>query len=328
MSPMVSVCVPTYNRASLLRDSINSILNQTYRDYELIISDNASTDETEDIVNSFKDERIIYSRNKSNIGLRKNWSKCLSIANGKYISIFPDDDLMLPENIEKKVDILSKNSRLGLVHSKYHIIDIDGIVTKANTNWGHGPERFFDVLEDRDFLFGNKWNLINAPTVMLKRECYHTLGDFTDKLNFAFDYEYWLRIATRYDIAFLAEPLVQWRVHPDTMTVKNFSSDQVFRLSEDWAAKRIALNNYGRALDHRDKIMDLVLHNMSERLIWLYESMIENKTPQDIVIRNIFKVIKENPNALRLESVWKVVLKTMLSKNNIHRLKKVYALIK
>src|SRR5262249_206575 len=89
-APAVSVCVPTFNRAAMLKDCIASVLGQTWQDFELIVSDNASQDDTEKVVGSFEDRRIAYHRNPSNIGQRPNWNRCLDLAAGRYVALFFD----------------------------------------------------------------------------------------------------------------------------------------------------------------------------------------------------------------------------------------------
>ena len=112
-NPCVSVCIPTFNRCDFLKESIESVLTQTFEDYELLISDNASTDMTEELVRSYRDKRIRYSRNLNNIGVRNNMNNCLALSRGKYITILPDDDVMMPENLTKKVHVLNREKRVG-----------------------------------------------------------------------------------------------------------------------------------------------------------------------------------------------------------------------
>ena len=112
-TPKVSVCIPTYNRPDFLRQAIESVLAQTFSDYELIISDNASEDSTTDLISSFKDRRIIYIRKEKNIGAIDNFNSCLAAAKGEYITIFHDDDIMLPDNLAFKVEALDLTREWG-----------------------------------------------------------------------------------------------------------------------------------------------------------------------------------------------------------------------
>jgi glycosyltransferase involved in cell wall biosynthesis len=190
LEPAVSVCIPAYNRAKLLRELMESVLAQTFQNLELIVCDNASEDHTESVVRSFSDKRIRYFRSPQNLGHRENWNRCLRLARGNYIAILPDDDMMLPENLARKVEALLCSPQVGLVHSKHHLIDEEGRIIKYDTNWDHGPDRIVDVLEGRAGLLTAFLNTINLPTVLFRRACYEKLGGFSDRIKFAYDWEY------------------------------------------------------------------------------------------------------------------------------------------
>ncbi|HAK80314.1 MAG TPA: glycosyl transferase, partial [Runella sp.] len=130
----VSVIVPTFNRATYLKVAIESILKQKYKNLEIIITDNASTDNTIEIVEAFNDERIIYYRNPENIGIARNHNKALELCTGEYIQLFSDDDIMLPGCIQKKVDIFNRFQSVGLVHSDINIINSSGVIT-SESHW-------------------------------------------------------------------------------------------------------------------------------------------------------------------------------------------------
>ena len=122
-TPFFSILIPTYNRCNLLKATIEIILAQTFKDFELIISDNASTDETEKVVKSFKDKRIKYFKNKENIGAENNYKKVFSYAKGEYLFSMGDDDFILfDDSLEKVKRILDKEEfgflRLNLIERK------------------------------------------------------------------------------------------------------------------------------------------------------------------------------------------------------------------
>src|SRR5262245_7682998 len=135
-SPKVSVCIPTFNRAQMLREALLSVLTQTFEDFELIITDNASHDENREVVASIKDDRIRYIRQESNIGIVNNFNQCLHHSRGSYITIFHDDDLMVPDSLCFRVLALDQNRGVGLVHSKFDLIDDHGALLQANINFG------------------------------------------------------------------------------------------------------------------------------------------------------------------------------------------------
>lgn len=116
MEPLVSILIPTYNRANLLKRSIQSALNQTYENIEIVISDNNSDDNTDKIVNSFTDRRIKYFKNESNIGPILNWRNALVKSSGDYCILLCDDDYIIESNyIRNSVELLKRYSNVVLV---------------------------------------------------------------------------------------------------------------------------------------------------------------------------------------------------------------------
>src|SRR5258708_6443684 len=107
--PKVTVCLPTYNRAHYLREAIESVLSQTFQDFELLICDNASTDETSEVVKSFRDARIRYVRHSRNINMPKNWVYAVNESTGQYCGILSDDDRWDPLFLERLITPLDEN---------------------------------------------------------------------------------------------------------------------------------------------------------------------------------------------------------------------------
>jgi glycosyltransferase involved in cell wall biosynthesis len=121
--PKVSVIIPTYNRAGLLKRAIQSVLNQIYQDFEIIIVDDASTDNTENVIESFKEHRIRYIKHESNKGAAVARNTGIKFANENYIAFQDSDDEWLPEKLEKQMEIIEHASpRVGVVYTGYRRI--------------------------------------------------------------------------------------------------------------------------------------------------------------------------------------------------------------
>lgn len=327
--PIVSVCIPTYNRASLLTGAIESVLSQTFHDFTLLIVDNASEDETEAVVRSFDDSRIMYVRNARNIGVRGNEERCLTLARGRYITIMPDDDLMMPENLGVKVELLENHAQVGLVHSKYHVIDDAGKVIKYNTNWGHGPDRGSDAIENGQEVLKRMlltYNDMNFPTVVFRRACYERLGGFTDRLTLAEDWEYWMRIAVYYDVAFLASPLIKWRFHAASQTGQyalakgGALTDRAFR--EQLVAKRLILKNPLHADILGEKLREQVWGKMSTDTIYRAQCMWKDGKKNSQTRIFMFGTIRTVPELILYKNIWKVLTRSMLSRPIIRFLRR------
>jgi glycosyltransferase involved in cell wall biosynthesis len=253
----VSVCIPVYNGSKYIAESIESVLGQTYEDFHLVVCDNCSTDNTEEIVRSFRDPRLKYMRNAKNLGLVGNANRCLELADGEYICIWHHDDVMLPENLERKVDLLDKHPDVGFVHSNLILIDQKGEIV-APEIWSEDSRR--DYIEDgltvfRRFLFhlsGGSSIFIGA--VLFRRKCYEKVGGFNPELPHCNDSEMWMRIMLFFRVACIGTPLVRYRVHP-TSTSNDFgdySSLPYFK--EHYLAVKIIFEKYDA---HIPKLIEL-----------------------------------------------------------------------
>ena len=212
--PKVSICIPNYNYGRFIGDAIQSALEQTYKNFELIIVDNCSTDNSEEVIKSFSDPRIRYCKNDRNIGLIRNWNRCLSLARGEYITLLHADDKITPNSIEKRVEILDRNPTVGLVYASCIFIDSKGAVTGEI----HPYDRDYNVIRGEDefkkLVLGNH---ITTPTIMVRKKCYEALGSFSEEYLYM-DWEMWLRITLNYDVSFISEPLGYSRLHDASAT--------------------------------------------------------------------------------------------------------------
>ena len=217
--PAVSVCIPAHNGAAFLQASLDSVLRQTSRDFELIVVDDASSDGTEDCVRAINDKRIRYHRNSERLGLAANWNRCLELATAPYITVFHQDDVMLQENLERKAAVLRENTSVGMVYSNVQQI---GPEDEVISNWWVDEPQTSDAgaQTGREFFEKLFWgpNIVCCPSVMMRRECYEKLGGFDESLSFTADWEMWMRIALTYDVAYLPETLVRYRRHGQNET--------------------------------------------------------------------------------------------------------------
>lgn len=266
----VSVCIPVYNGEKYLRQCINSILSQTYRDFELVIVNDNSSDGTKRVINTFHDKRIKYYENKKNLGLVKNWNRCIDLSSGEYICIFHQDDVMEQDNLLKKVNILSSNKNVGMVYSDTTIINSNSIQTGGhwfnlllpNTDFFRSGRSFFDLL------FSNL-NIICCPSVMTKREVYEGIGGFDTRLPLSVDMEMWLRISLFYDIAYLSEPLIKYRWHDDNVTHDFLALD----LIHVYLCKKMVLEKYPEIFAGKlylEKLIEETTSRVLERAIHHY----------------------------------------------------------
>lgn len=210
--PVVSVCIPTFNRPEMLRRSLQSVLWQSLRDIEVIVSDNAATTDVAAVIAEFDDPRVIHDRLETNIGLFGNLTRCLHLGTGRYRVMLPDDDLMLPGNLERKSRFLDAHPEVGLVHSAFRHLNKDGLPTGPVNNWARFEED--TVQSGRDFINKSIANggIVCVSSVMLRSDLvadeqfYEADGPYCDLA-------LWLRVALRSDVGYLPDPLSGYLMH-------------------------------------------------------------------------------------------------------------------
>lgn len=184
--------MPNYNYASFIGRSVESVLAQPFTDFELIIVDDASCDDSVSVIEGFSDSRIRFYRNEKNIGRLKNINKCISLARGEYVTILPSDEVYTADSLAQRVRILDEHPEVGLVFSAAEYIDTNGNRVKEyqpfDGDWVRSGEEVFKTL-----ILGN---YIVVPTAMARRECFLALGSFNEGVaTGSRDWDMWLRIA-------------------------------------------------------------------------------------------------------------------------------------
>ena len=318
--PIVSVCIPTYNRPEFLRQAMESVFAQSFSDYELIISDNASEDSTAAVISSFKDCRIKHIRNAKNIGIVNNFNNCLAVANGQYITIFHDDDLMLPDNLSLKVRALDFNERVGMVHSNFNIIDEKGSITKENANLsGVQTKDFIETGSNflRRSLLGT--NSVIMSSVFIRKECFTKLGGFSNKVLYTSDFEYWMRISTQYDIFFLATPLIHYRIYQYGWTSSQYATiisgvwfNNLKGLQEEYTARQIILRKSKFMLDDWKNINRMVRKRMIDSVNLLIEKTYLNNGEKGKALKSVIQVWWEFPDLMFEISTATLIVKVLL----------------
>jgi glycosyltransferase involved in cell wall biosynthesis len=210
--PLVTICIPTYNRPEMLRHSLRSVLQQSYRHLEVIVSDNASDTDTAAVVDSFGDDRVRVDRLLENIGLHGNLSRCLHLGTGKYRVMLPDDDSMLPGNVESKVAFFKTYPSVGLVHSTFRNINSDSLPYGPVINWSSAEKD--TVQSGSEYIRESivKGGITWISSVMLRSDLVVDESFVADDGPYC-DLSLWLRVAQRADVGFLMAPLSGCRVH-------------------------------------------------------------------------------------------------------------------
>jgi Glycosyl transferase family 2 len=231
--PTVSICVPTFNGALWIREAIESALAQDFPDSEVVVCDDASSDDTVAVARQFEDTRVRVVANVERVGLARNWNRCVQASHGAYVKLLMQDDRLAPDCVGRMLEVIRDDPEVGMVFSTREIelddpADPASILFRERFGEPHarlGPlarvndgRTLFAAMERDRF----RDNLIGEPTaVLVSREALLRLGLFNVKLRQLTDLEMWLRIAYFYKVGFVSVPLVTFRVHKRSASVAN-----------------------------------------------------------------------------------------------------------
>jgi glycosyltransferase involved in cell wall biosynthesis len=227
---LVSVCIPTYNSANFIEETLRSIIAQSYENIEIIIGDNASIDNTYEIIRKFseKDLRIKYYRNEFNLGYSSNCNKLISMANGEYIAIYHADDIYDLNIIKQQVELLDKNKELLGVFTSYDKINENGEVFK---------EISYPIISDEEVIEINLDKFINVvlekggscfccPTSMIRKSIYLKLKGYDQNLKYIEDQDMWARILLNGPMAIINLKLIKYRIHTKQSSLIYINTDR------------------------------------------------------------------------------------------------------
>ena len=223
--PLVSVLMVTYNRESLLKETIASVLNQTYDNLQFIIVDDGSTDESCKVIESFHDDRIELYRLKENRHICHATNYGFSKVKGEYLARIDSDDVWYPEKIAKQLEFLENNDEYKICFTGADMID--GNSKCINEKEEHLLRLFETEFADQKeslYYFFTKGNCLSHPSVLMETEVMRKVGGFNPSYVQLHDFEYWVRIAKHYPIHVMKEKLLAMRRFGDEDSTDNNSS--------------------------------------------------------------------------------------------------------
>lgn len=213
--PKVSICMPSYNHERFIGEAIESVISQSYTDWELIVSDDASPDDTLTVVREYQRKypgKIKLLTAAKNVGPSVNGNKAIDAAQGEYLAYLCSDDRMLPERLATQVAYLDRYPDIAMVFSEVGMIDSAGQQSDIYNVFSKNIDDLWLQLLEGNFL--------NAPSVMLRRTVYEDVGIHNPGLLYVQDYDYWLRTLDKYKIARLPQKLTEYRTHENNLSVK------------------------------------------------------------------------------------------------------------
>lgn len=308
MTPTVSVIIPTYNRANLLERAIRSVLSQTYRDFEIIVVDDASTDNTQEMLKErFKQEidygmlRII--RNETSLERSRSRNEAMEISKGEYIALLDDDDIWLPDHLESAVRFLKMEKDVGCVFSNFFLIPSESPSNAQLmfTDMANGKNNQY-----RKFCITGKLGL--PCTAVFKRSAYELVGGFNAEISCYEDREFFSRIAMNYIVGFMSMPTVCHFLHPGTLSKPSAEiKEKILRIIEENAISY----NYNFENELKFELLTNVCHS--------FIIFGNNQKARDY----LFNAIKSDYRLLSKLDTWKLLLRVVFGKHFYLILKKL-----
>ena len=290
----VSVVIPAYNKANLTVKVVESVLNQTYKDIEIIVVDDGSTDDTRQLICAYGDKiKYVYKKNGGACSAR---NVGINLASGEYIGLLDCDDLYLPEKIKLSVDFLEKHPDFGFVHSAaYFTDDKDNILRifshykSRRTGW-IGKDLLF-----RDFICNS--------TVIVRKSCFKKVGFFDESIFTPGDWDMWLRLAENYKAGYIDKPLVSYRVSSgyNLSHIEQMKKEE-FKILDKAFLRNLDLNSYDKNkaisnIHYRCFISYLLTGNFSKAKSELISSIQKNKI--NLILSLLFLFLIFTPKRLQ-----------------------------
>lgn len=246
-NPRVSVIIPTYNRSHLIGRAIQSVLNQIYQDFEIIVVDDGSTDNTEEVIKKFQkqDKRIKYICHEKNKGGSAARNTGIKIAKGNYIGLLDDDDEWLPEKLEKQV-IKFQNSpeKVGVIYSGFFYV---------SEKSGKIVSEIIPTLQGEVYANLLKGCILGSPTPLIKKRCFQKAGFFDEMLPSCQDWDMWIRLSKYYDFDFVPDILAKHHVHGGQTSVD---------LNAKIVAREKLIEKYWVDLSQKSQVLSVLLKRL------------------------------------------------------------------
>lgn len=297
--PLISVLLPAYNAERFIRPAVDSILAQTFRDFELIILNDGSRDRTSEIIHTYTDDRIVVVEH-ANMGLGATLAKGLELAKGKYIARQDADDISLPERLSKQVNYLDQHPEIALLGSWAQIMQENGELVNRYHRHPSSPEvlRF-------DLVFNNPF--VHSSVLFRKAEALEVGGYAPERHAFE-DFDLWSRISRKHGVSNLPEVLLHYREVDSGISKSNAGyTDWVMKISMDnlkyylpdtdeALLQKFVRIYHGRANDS-DRISEKEVHDFVKKVSELVLPHAESKMRSELVDKHCFQMLRRYYNA-------------------------------
>jgi glycosyltransferase involved in cell wall biosynthesis len=252
----ISVTIPTFNRAHLIGPTIESVLSQSYHDWDLLVVDDASADDTAEVVSQYSqtDERIRFIQNDKNLGLTRNWNKCIYEARGPYVQVLLSDDLMDDSYLARVAEIFQAHPGIGFIAASCRYIDSSGSVIGEGSDT---PARLLPPGDEAvESLLDNGYPHVSS--IVMRKACLEEIGTFREDIWHGPDVEMDARLAARFGFYHCGQVFTSFRRHGSNMGALEYLREDF--LDADTLKKRLSLSYLSEAAIQRRGIVDLEAH--------------------------------------------------------------------
>lgn len=235
MKGLVSVIIPSYNHEKYIKDCIESVLNQTYKNIEVLVEDDCSSDNTQEIIKKIKDKRLKTIFSKKNKGTVRTINHLMSLCKGEYIAILGSDDYWYPEKLEKQIEIF-KEKKVGAVFSEVDIVDEYGNVYENDGDFSSDIFKKENMSQGKRMrLFYSIGNHLCHPSSIVSREVFNNIGYYNPLYRQLHDYEYWVRLVNKYNIYIVNEKLMAYRRNKkNNSSVSSNNNENLIRTTNEF----------------------------------------------------------------------------------------------
>ena len=311
----VTVGIPTFNRSDWLRDTIESVLAQTFTGFRLVVSDNASGDDTPDVVRSFGDERIEYVRSERNIGRIGNFNRLIALADTEFLVLLPDDDVLYPGHLEAAVDLLERFEAVGLAHSAFDLIDAQSqVIRRVNPLETCSPVTIETRALALERLMASAWPICFS-SVVYRTKAIVEAGGMREEDEPWGDLQMWMRIALNWDFGYIAKPLAGFRDHPETATVGITANEARTSAGNEVAFRHAEIRFQRRMSFLGDAALEPRKANWLRALATL-ELVNEQAIiglPRGEVVKRLVDLVRKYPRVALSPALWRLVARRLRS---------------
>ena len=222
----VSICIPAYNNAQHIGETIESVLAQTFTDFELVIVDDNSKDNTVEVVQEYmkKDSRVVLYQNEKNLGMSGNWNRCVEMTKGEFVKLICADDILMPDCLENEVRAIKKAENISMVISDSQLIDNDKKKIGTFPRYHKAGLVGGAKIAKASLIMINYFGMPCA--VLFRRACFDKVGGFDSNYKYILDFDLWMNMAGTGAVYVIKECLNGFRLRNDSNTGKVFSTEQ------------------------------------------------------------------------------------------------------